>query len=211
MATLSILAMVNVVLVYVSTGESLAQVVATVNVLLSVVLLGDFVYRLATASAPGRYVVRWFGWADLIAALPFAEVKLFRMFRPIDVRRALRARGMGGIAKSPLRDRAGSALLMLLLTAIVILEFGSLRMLRIESSAPGSTITDASDALWFSLVTMSTVGYGDTYPVTDAGRVLAAVIVIVGVCVFGTLTGYLANLFLARHPHRDQSTAGPEG
>jgi voltage-gated potassium channel len=69
-------------------------------------------------------------------------------------------------------------------------------MLRVEASAPGSTITDASDALWSSLVTMSTVGYGDIYPVTNAGRALGPVTIVVGVYIVGTLTGHLTNAFL---------------
>ena len=44
---------------------------------------------------------------------------------------------------------------------------------------------------------MSTVGYGDQYPITNPGRVLGTVIIVVGVGIFGTLTGYLANLFLS--------------
>ncbi len=46
-------------------------------------------------------------------------------------------------------------------------------------------------------MTISTVGYGDQYPVTNEGRVVGAMIIVVGVGIFGTFTGYLANLFLA--------------
>ena len=64
---------------------------------------------------------------------------------------------------------------------------------------------------------MSTVGYGDQFPITNPGRVLGTVIIVVGVGIFGTLTGYLANLFLspgaqekAAHRPRGQA-AGAEG
>ena len=70
-------------------------------------------------------------------------------------------------------------------------------MLSIEEYAPQANITTASDALWYTIVTISTVGYGDQYPVTDAGRILGALIIVVGVGIFGTFTGYLANFFLA--------------
>ena len=46
-------------------------------------------------------------------------------------------------------------------------------------------------------MTISTVGYGDQFPVTNAGRVMGSLIIVVGVGIFGTFTGYLANLFLA--------------
>ena len=80
---------------------------------------------------------------------------------------------------------------------ILVLEFGSLWILHIEQYAPGANITTAGDALWYVIVTISTVGYDDQYPVTGAGRVVGVLIIIVGVGIFGTFTGYLANLFLA--------------
>jgi voltage-gated potassium channel len=80
---------------------------------------------------------------------------------------------------------------------ILVLEFGSLTVLRVEQYAPGANITSASDAIWYTIVTISTVGYGDQYPVTDAGRVIGSGVIVLGVGIFGTFTGYLANFFLA--------------
>jgi voltage-gated potassium channel len=60
-----------------------------------------------------------------------------------------------------------------------------------------ANIVTAGYALWYLVVTMSTVGYGDRYPVTEIGRVFGATVLVVGVGVFGTLTGFLANAFLA--------------
>src|SRR5262249_55269954 len=60
-----------------------------------------------------------------------------------------------------------------------------------------ANITTASDACWYVIVTISTVGYGDKYPVTNAGRILGSIIIVVGVGIFGTFTGYLATTFLS--------------
>ena len=109
----------------------------------------------------------------------------------------MRAYGAKRIARRLLANRAGSALLSLLLMGILVLELGSLEMLNIEQYAPGANITTGSDALWYVIVTISTVGYGDRYPVTNGGRFFGAVIIIIGVGIFGTFTGYLANLFLS--------------
>jgi voltage-gated potassium channel len=84
-----------------------------------------------------------------------------------------------------------------------MMEFGSLGLLGLESPSPDANIVNASDAMWYVIVTMSTVGYGDQYPVTNGGRELGSVIIIVGVGIFGTLTGYLANLFLAPRTAQD--------
>ena len=91
--------------------------------------------------------------------------------------------------------------------AIVMLEFGALAVLAVERGAQGANIESAQDAIWYVLVTMSTVGYGDFYPVTDLGRIFGSLIIIVGVGVFGTLTGFLANAFLS--PSQAASTTTP--
>ena len=159
--------------------------------------MADFTYRLLTAPSRTGYFFRLFGWADLLASLPFQQLKILRVFRLVRVFRLLREYGVRNIARSLIQDRAGSALLILLLMGILVLEFGSLWILDVEQNAPGANITTASDALWYTIVTISTVGYGDRYPVTNEGRVIGSLIIIVGVGIFGTFTGYLANLFLA--------------
>jgi voltage-gated potassium channel len=70
-------------------------------------------------------------------------------------------------------------------------------MLAIEPQSPEANITTAQDALWYMVATLSTVGYGDQYPVTTQGRLLGAFVILTGVGIFGTLTGYLANFFLS--------------
>ena len=113
--------------------------------------------------------------------------------------------GGKNILRSVLADRAGSALLTLLLMGILVLEFGSLGMLALERGAPGAQIVNASDALWYVVVTISTVGYGDLVPVTNGGRILGVAIIVIGVGIFGTFTGYLANFFLSpRRPPVDE-------
>jgi voltage-gated potassium channel len=128
---------------------------------------------------------------------------VLRVFRLVRVVRLLRANGGRRIVRTLLADRAGSALLTLLMMGILVLEFGSLAILRIEQYEQGATITTASDALWFVMVTISTVGYGDRYPVTDDGRLVGTLIIVIGVGIFGTFTGYLANLFLSPSTRRD--------
>ena len=124
-------------------------------------------------------------------------MKILRVFRLVRVFRLLREYGVKNITRSLVEDRAGSALLTLLLMGILLLEFGSLEILNIEQYATGANITTGSDAIWYVIVTISTVGYGDQYPVTNAGRLFGSLIIIIGVGIFGTFTGYLANLFLA--------------
>jgi len=194
---LSILSIVNLVLmVTVVDDEALNTVLRVMNILFSGIFLADFAYRLTTAPHRGAYFFRHYGWADLLASLPFAELKVLRLFRVVRVVRLMREVGPRTIWRTLIKDRAGSALYALLLMGVLVLQFGSLTMLYLEEHAPGANITTASDALWYTIVTISTVGYGDYYPVTNPGRIAGAAIIVVGVGIFGTFTGYLANLFL---------------
>ena len=83
---------------------------------------------------------------------------------------------------------------VLLLTILVII-FSSIAILHVEN-APTSNIKTASDALWWTVETITTIGYGDKYPVTDLGRVIGTILMISGVGLFGTYTAYIASLFV---------------
>lgn len=75
---------------------------------------------------------------------------------------------------------------------------GSLAMLDAERDAPGSTIHTLGDAIWWSFATMTTVGYGDTYPVTAVGRVVALIMMLIGISLLGVVSATMASTFVAR-------------
>ena len=198
---LSVLSLVNIVLITVLRDDSLRTVVYVLDALLSLIFLIDFTARISRSTDKSGYFWKRFGWADLLASLPLPQIKILRVFRLIRVVRLMRHYGARRMVAELFRDRAANALLTLLLIGILVLEFGSLAILHVEQDAPGANITSASDSLWYVIVTMSTVGYGDQYPVTNHGRELGTGVIVVGVAIFGTLTGYLANLFLS--PRKD--------
>ena len=76
-----------------------------------------------------------------------------------------------------------------------MLILGSISILQVET-VPESNIKTASDAIWWAFTTITTVGYGDVYPVTAGGRVIAALLIITGVGLFGTFTGFVAAWFV---------------
>lgn len=80
--------------------------------------------------------------------------------------------------------------------------FGSIAILEFEKGEE-TNINNAEDALWWSFVTITTVGYGDKYPVTTEGRIVAGVLMIVGVGLFGTFTGFVASWFLNDNENKD--------
>jgi hypothetical protein len=202
---LSILSILNLILAVFIPDPDLTQVLNIMNWLFSIIFIIDFIYRILTAPSKSNYFFRQFGWADLLASLPFEQTKILRIFRLVRVYRLMRAVGPKKIAETLLKDRAGSALIILLLMGILVLEFGSLAILRAEEMNPDANIKTASDAIWYTMVTISTVGYGDRYPTTNWGRIIGTIIIIVGVGIFGTFTGYLANLFLSPQKKEESS------
>jgi voltage-gated potassium channel len=83
-----------------------------------------------------------------------------------------------------------------------------------ERSDADANIKTASDALWWAYVTVTTVGYGDKYPVTNSGRLVGVLLMTIGVGLFGVLTGYLANAFLKpgseEQSRKDNGSATPD-
>jgi len=193
---LAVLSITNMVIVFLSRLDEIGTLVAVVDVTISIIFLADFAARMRKAVDKRLYFVQGLGWLDLISCVPF--LRFARIVRILRVVRKLRAEG--GMAKA-MHDlgeaRASSSLLLVVFIAILVWEFGSIAIEAVEVRDPNGNIKTASDALWYSLVTMSTVGYGDRYPVTNLGRIIGSVIIIVGVGLFGTLTGFLANAFLA--------------
>jgi voltage-gated potassium channel Kch len=196
-AVLSIISIFNLIVGLFVKDPDLNNIFLIMNGLYSIIFLCDFTYRILTAPSKSGYFFRQFGWADLLASLPFEQTKILRVFRLVRVYRLMRKVGPKTILDTLVKDRAGSALIILLLMGFFVLEFGSLAVLRAEQTNPEANIKTASDAIWYTLVTISTVGYGDRFPTTNWGRIIGSVIIIVGVGIFGTFTGYLANLFLS--------------
>jgi voltage-gated potassium channel len=83
-----------------------------------------------------------------------------------------------------------------------MLIFGSIAILQVEQD-PNSNIKTAEDSIWWAFVTITTVGYGDKYPVTTEGRIIAAFLMVAGVGLFGTFTGFIASWFMGDKQNRD--------
>jgi voltage-gated potassium channel len=87
--------------------------------------------------------------------------------------------------------------LMMLIMAAAVLD--------VERLAPNSTIHSTGDALWWSLVTVTTIGYGDKYPVTSQGKLLAAFLIIFGVGLIASLTGFFASWIIKQTHSQDHT------
>jgi voltage-gated potassium channel len=90
-------------------------------------------------------------------------------------------------------------LFRVLLAALALLILGAWLAMLFESKAPHSNIHTFKDAIWWAVVTVTTVGYGDRYPVTEGGRAVAVILMFVGIGLIGTLTATVASFFMQEH------------
>lgn len=132
-------------------------------------------------------------WVELLASIPLYEPLRFgRIFQIIRVVRLIRSGKH--IFREIHSNRREATLASILFLLVMLLTLGSGLMMFAEIDAPGANIQSGSDALWWAFVTVSTVGYGDHFPVTDTGKLLAAVIIICGVGIFGTISGLITSI-----------------
>ncbi|GAB3805903.1 potassium channel family protein [Spirosoma humi] len=157
--------------------------------------LYDFFLRLYQADDKWKFL-QW-GWIDLLASIPaFDWFRLGQLVRVIRILRMVRSfRSIRDFLHYLFRDRANGTLAVVLLSSVLLMIFGAIAILYVER-VPDANIKTPSDALWWAFVTITTVGYGDRFPVTNFGRLIAAVLMIAGVGLFGTFTGYVANFFV---------------
>lgn len=157
----------------------------------------DFLILLRRAENKWKYLATW-GWLDLLSSIPvISSLRWARAARVARIFRVLRGfRAARILTHVVLERRAQSAFLATALTTIILVAVSSISVLHFEAPADGN-IKTPEDALWFSVVTITTVGYGDRVPVTSEGRLVAAVLMVAGFGLFATVSGSVAAWFLA--------------
>jgi voltage-gated potassium channel len=184
----------------------IAELLEYADLAICVVFLVDFLVSLAFAPDKVQYFVTW-GWLDLISSIPAVDFarwgRAARVFRVLRVLRALRATRV--VASLAMRYRARNAVFAAALLLLLTVFSCSIAILHFEADTGGNICT-APDALWWAVSTVTTVGYGDFFPVTWEGRLVAALLMITGVGVFSALAGAMSTLFLTptvRHEDRE--------
>lgn len=160
------------------------------------IFIYEFFHRLVITKNKKEFL-KW-GWIDLASSIPsFPFIRFGRLFRLVRLLRILRAfRSVKVLAKHIFRNRVqGTISLVVVITCLIVI-FSSISILLVEKD-PASNIKSAEDAIWWSLVTVTTVGYGDKFPVTTEGRIIGTILMFVGVGIFGTFTAYVASWFTA--------------
>jgi len=179
-------------------SPELSKLLREIDYGICVVFFIDFLVRLFTAKNKLHYM-KW-GWLDLISSIPVFDIFLvgraFRIFQLLRVLRAFRSIRM--LINYYFKNKVRGAFTSASIVGVLMIIFSAIAILEIERDAPGGNIKTAEDALWWAYVTITTVGYGDKFPVTSEGRILAAALITVGVGLFGTFTAYVASWFVEK-------------
>ena len=160
------------------------------------VFAADLIAKVTIAPHRARYLRDH--WPDLLlVVLPM--LRPFRLLRSATALQLLAAsrslvavsRVLAGIRRLLARRGIGYVLVSALITVIG----AAILIAALEEKAPGTTIRTFGDGLWWAITTITTVGYGDTYPVTSAGRGVGIALMVLGIALFGVITAHLAAFF----------------
>ena len=148
-----------------------------------------------------------FGLIDLFAILPFYLPFLFpfdlRVLRILRLFRLLRIFKLGRLSKSlqtitSVLKESKSELSITLFVAFILMILSSTLMYYVENEAQPDKFENIGQSLWWSVATLTTVGYGDIYPITGLGKVLSSVIALIGIGFVALPTGIISSAFIGR-------------
>lgn len=174
------------------------EILEWIDLAICLVFLFDWIYFFVKAE--DRIVYFKQHLIDLIGSIPLVQIlrplRICRVIRLVKTLRLVRGlKGSSNIVQVLLKNPARSALTVYICLTGIVYFYCSLGLYTYEYGV-NKNIHNFGDILWMSFTTLSTVGYGDLYPVTFIGRILAVVLVITGMGLFGLVTAEIATLLL---------------
>ena len=175
--------------------QEISNLLNYVDNLICLFFFFEFSYRFYNAENKLKFM-KW-GWIDLLSSIPMVGyLRAGRVLRLIRLLRVIRAfKSTKNLVSHIFANKAQGAFTSVSIIAILLIIFSAIGMLQVETD-PNSNIKTAEDAIWWAYATITTVGYGDRYPVTSEGRIIAAILMTAGVGLFGTFTAYIASWFV---------------
>lgn len=191
----------------------------------------EYLCRLYCSPNPRKYALSFFGIVDLLSTLPLylgwiftsarylMILRTFRLIRVFRVFKLFSFLAEGDNLLKSLRLSARKILVFFLFVVIMIISLGTL-MYMVEGGLPHTQFTDIPTSIYWAIVTMTTVGYGDIAPITITGRFLSAIVMLLGYTIMAVPTGIVsaqfihdrqkANLYLSNDRPQEQTYKCPE-
>ncbi|MUL02360.1 ion transporter [Aliivibrio fischeri] len=167
----------------------------TILIALDTIICALFLFQLSLDLFRTKHKTQYLKdhWIDFVASIPIIEpVRYARIFHILRVFRLLRS--SQSLLKQIRSNRKEATIASILVLMVSLISLGSVFMLMFEGHNPNANIQTAGDAVWWAFVTISTVGYGDHYPITVAGKILAVMIILSGVGIFGMISGLITSI-----------------
>ncbi len=185
---------------------SLREALFVADVALSLGFLIEYLFRVATADNKRAYISSFYGIIDLVALLPIlihaaASLRVLRLLRVLRVLRLLKVTRYTNALdryQQALKSIAAEATLFASVAFVFIIGFAFL-IYEVEHDVQPGKYSDIFDAIWWAVISLTSVGYGDVFPVTTAGRLLTLAMVLTGMGIVAVPTALLASALNQAH------------
>ena len=213
---LTILSLAIMVLLLLPLAPAEIQILTVYDNLVCVVFLCDFALNMSQSHPRRDYFIGRRGWLDLLGSVPSfgvfrftALLRLARLSRLARISRLLRGDSKKRLIEDVVQNRGQYAAFITVFMALLVLVISSILILQFESTAADANIKTGGEALWWAVVTITTVGYGDFYPVTLLGRLTGVLVMFAGVGIIGALASILASILVPQPKEADPSATTP--
>jgi voltage-gated potassium channel len=209
---LTVLSLVIMVLLLLPLSDATLQLLTVYDNVVCLIFLIDFGLHLRWATSKREYFIGDRGWLDLLGSIPSfgffqftALLRLARLSRLARIARLLKGQNKRELVRDILENRGQYAAFITLLAAMIVLTVASVMVLQFESRSPDANITTGGDALWWAIVTLTTVGYGDRFPVTTGGRITGTLVMVAGVGIIASLASIFASVLIPTDDDTDDA------
>ena len=160
----------------------------------------EYFIRIYVADSKPKFIFSFFGIIDLLAILPFylsfgidlRSLRLLRMFRLFRLFKLVRYnRAMKHFARAMVN--AKEQIILFIIITLLLIYFSAVGIYYFENEAQPEHFSSVFDSLWWSIVTLTTVGYGDVYPITVGGRIFTFFILMIGLGIVAIPTGIISS------------------